>query len=211
MNDESPKLRQRLIEAATEVFAEKGYARASTREICRVAGANVAAIHYHFGDKVSLYRAVCRPPECITGVPAALLAPDSTLREGLEAFFQPLAQLLTESCISPHRHMLLVREQVQPTGLLSERCEDFFRPQHEQLCRFLCRHCGVAAPDDTIQHLAISLAGMGMVLFVKRDFVEAFAPALLSDDRSLQQTLRRLTDFGVSLVEAETRRRRPQT
>ena len=210
MNDESPKLRQRLIEAATEVFAEKGYARASTREICRLAGANAAAIHYHFGDKASLSRAVCRPPECITGVPAALLAPDSTLREGLEAFFQPLAQLLTESCISPHRHMLLVREQIQPTGLLNERCEDFFRPQHEQLRVFLARHWGGEARYDATRHLALSLAGMGRVLFIKGDCVEACAPTLLSDARSLEQTLGRLTDYGVSLVEAETRRR-PQT
>ncbi|MEJ2378781.1 MAG: CerR family C-terminal domain-containing protein [Pseudolabrys sp.] len=211
MNEDSPKLRQRLIAAATEVFAEKGFSRASTREICRLAGANSAAIHYHFGDKASLYKAVCRPPNSITDVPDALLSPQSSLREGLEAFFAPLARLLTESCLSPHRHMLLVREQVLPSGLLNDNCVDFFRPRHEQFCRFLCRHCGAAEPDEAIHHLAVTLGGMAMVLFIKRDFVEAFAPTLLREGAPLEQTLRRLTDYGVTLVEAEARRRQAES
>ncbi len=207
MNDDSPNIRQRLLQAASQVFAEKGYAEASTREICRLAEANAAAIHYHFGDKASLYRAVCRPPDFVIGVPPALLDPETTLRAGLEAFFAPLVPLLTESCIPPHLHMLLVREQVQPSGLLNESCVDFFRPQHEQFCRFLARHCDLAEPDEAVQHLAVSITGMAMMLFIKRDFVEAMAPHLLRDD-GLEATLARLADYAVNLVEAEARRRR---
>lgn len=208
MNEPCANARQRLIEAAISVFAEKGYARASTREICRRAGANGAAIHYYFGDKASLYREICRPPDYVTEVPAELLGADSTLRGGLQAFFRPLARLLTESCLAPHQHMLLVREQLQPTGLLNERRVDFFRPRHEQMCRFLCRHCGIDEPDEAIEHLAISLAGMALVFFMKRDYVEAFAPGLLSDQSALAATLERITDHGVALVQAEASRRR---
>jgi TetR/AcrR family transcriptional regulator, regulator of cefoperazone and chloramphenicol sensitivity len=54
------KTRQRLLDAASELFGEKGFRLAGTREICRKAGTDIAAIHYHFGNKENLYEAVLR-------------------------------------------------------------------------------------------------------------------------------------------------------
>jgi AcrR family transcriptional regulator len=52
--------RDKLLEAAFEVFARYGYAGATTREICaRAGGLNVSALHYHWGDKAQLWDAVC--------------------------------------------------------------------------------------------------------------------------------------------------------
>jgi AcrR family transcriptional regulator len=52
--------RERLLEAATRLFADSGYRGASVRDICNQARANPGAISYHFGGKNQLYRAVLR-------------------------------------------------------------------------------------------------------------------------------------------------------
>jgi len=51
-------VRRRLVEAAGQVFAEVGYEAATVRQITERAEANVAAINYHFGDKLQLFRSV---------------------------------------------------------------------------------------------------------------------------------------------------------
>jgi len=50
--------RTAILTAARNVFARRGFAGASTREVAQIAGVNNAMIYYHFKDKVRLYRAV---------------------------------------------------------------------------------------------------------------------------------------------------------
>lgn len=52
--------RERLLQAATRLFADNGYRGASVRDICNLAGTNPGAVSYHFGGKRQLYRAVLR-------------------------------------------------------------------------------------------------------------------------------------------------------
>lgn len=52
--------RDRLLHAATRLFADSGYRGASVRDICNQAGANPGAVSYHFGGKRQLYRSVLR-------------------------------------------------------------------------------------------------------------------------------------------------------
>ena len=54
----SSETRQRLLEAAAEVFADGGYRTRHHRQDLPARGANIAAVHYHFGDKQGLYAAV---------------------------------------------------------------------------------------------------------------------------------------------------------
>ena len=54
----SDETRERILDAAQELFAAKGFAGTSVREITRLAEVNVAAIHYHFGTKEAVLRGV---------------------------------------------------------------------------------------------------------------------------------------------------------
>lgn len=47
-----------ILVCAERVFAEKGFAGASTREIARQAGANISMISYYFGSKEKLYERI---------------------------------------------------------------------------------------------------------------------------------------------------------
>src|ERR1017187_4978540 len=69
--------RRQLFEAAGAVFAEAGSRETTVREICRRAGANVAAVNYHFGDKETLYLEVLRyaPPKALEKYPPLLNVP----------------------------------------------------------------------------------------------------------------------------------------
>ncbi|WP_462327974.1 TetR/AcrR family transcriptional regulator [Desulfobaculum sp.] len=50
----------RILAAASDVFTQKGFRKATIRDICSRAGANPAAVNYHFRDKRSLYTQVLR-------------------------------------------------------------------------------------------------------------------------------------------------------
>jgi len=50
--------RRDILRAAEESFAAAGFVGATTRHVAARAGVNVATLHYHFGNKERLYRAV---------------------------------------------------------------------------------------------------------------------------------------------------------
>lgn len=56
LKDDNSK--DRILKAAVKLFAQKGFESASTREICREAGANLCMISYYFGGKQELYNAI---------------------------------------------------------------------------------------------------------------------------------------------------------
>ncbi|UYM24682.1 TetR family transcriptional regulator [Streptomyces albus] len=89
--------RTHLLDAAEHLFAEHGYRGTSVRAITKLAGANLAAVGYHFGSKAELMAAVARRViEPINTAQCAgldeLLArtPDPLVSELVEAFAGPL-------------------------------------------------------------------------------------------------------------------------
>jgi AcrR family transcriptional regulator len=92
-----PDTRTQLLDAAERLFAERGFRGTSVRAITDLAGANLAAIGYHFGSKAELLAAVVRRViEPIIAAQCAgldrLLArtPDPLVTELVEAFAGPL-------------------------------------------------------------------------------------------------------------------------
>jgi len=204
--------RLRLLHAGLRLFAQHGFAQTSTREIAEAAGTNVAAISYYFGDKAGLYRAVFLEP---IDAPAQDLSPlfagTCSLREGLSCllsgFIEPLKHDETARlCIKLH-----CREMLEPTGLWEEEIANGIKPMHAALVALLCRRFALARPDDEMHRLAVSIAGLGVHLFVSRDVIEALAPQLSATPQAVDLWAERLVMYAEALIDAEHRRRRRES
>lgn len=203
--------RWRLLLAATGVFAEHGYRAATTREIARRAGVNLAAIHYHFGDKAALYREVFRLPflnECngFVGLDPAR----TSLREGMLAFYTWLFPPAAEEDLMLGQFMRLhAREEAEPSGVLDEAMVEAYRANHQKLRALLCREFGLAAADDEVDRLCFSLAGLAMVYnHGSRHAVGMLAPQLVQGLAAREAMVERLVDYALILIAGEREQRR---
>lgn len=201
--------RERLLMAALRLFADRGFAGTSTREIALAAGANVAAIRYYFGDKEGLYRAAYTEPMGTSRDVGALydrpeLSLEASLAQFIGTFLQPmkLGDELFDQCMRLHW-----REMLEPSELWREEVEQGLGPAHQALVRVLCRHLALAREDDEVHRLAFAVFALPMQLYVGRELVERFRPALLDGGSAIETTAQRLTDYAIAMVEAERHRR----
>lgn len=199
----------RLVREAARIFADKGFDAASTRAICQAASANVAAIHYHFGDKAGLYRAVLKAS--IDQVTAALPTPEAlaalpieqALHQWLRAFLSPLSGgEITQWFTRIH-----LRETLEPTPMMQTVIGEFVVPQFQHLVEHLARHCGLAEPDDELRRLAFAITALMNDYCLSQHWMQALAPGLLAGDDALARTLDRLTGYAHALVQHEVQRR----
>lgn len=202
--------RWRLLQAATEVFAEVGYHVATTRAICRRADVNLASIHYYYGDKAELYREVFRLPFLNEGNKFATLdVTQISLQEALHAFYSWLFPSAAED--DPMLRLFLrlhAREEAEPSGILSSAMVQF-RPNYEKVQELLCREFGMEKPDVEVDRLTLGVAGLATVYLHNRAAVEKFAPHLI--DRQQEVMAERLAGYATALIEAEHRRRAAAT
>ncbi len=142
--------RERLLEAAAEVFDEHGFRAATVRDICRRARANVAAVNYHFGGKEALYHEVLERAlnAALQRYPPDLgLGERSTPEERLHAFVRSFLLRLLVDGLPASVMRLLMREMVEPTGALERLVESVHVPLFQRLRGIVAQ---VAGPDASV-------------------------------------------------------------
>ena len=203
--------RQHLLHTALSLFADKGFAKTSTREIAQAAGANIAAISYYFGDKAGLYAACFSEPMGGNAGDLTQLvgAPDLPVAEALRLFLTSYVEPLKQGELVRQCMRLHLREMLEPTGQWAEEVERDIKGPHLALVAILCRHLGVRADDD-IHRLALGITGLAMQLFVMRDCVDLIRPSLLRGAASIDRWAERLVGYALAMVDAEAQRRQTQ-
>lgn len=205
--------RSRLLHAALALFAEKGFAKTSTREIAAAAGTNIASISYYFGDKAGLYAATFTEPMggAMPDLIAMYEAPELPIAQALRIFMAGYVEPLKHGDIVRQCMRLHLRELLEPTGQWATELDRDVKAPHEALIRVLCRHLQLAGPDDDVQRLAFAISGLATQLFVMRDVVEQMQPQLLEGDARIDTWADRLSAYALALVADEARRRRTST
>ncbi|TWU20007.1 CerR family C-terminal domain-containing protein [Allorhodopirellula heiligendammensis] len=133
-DDEASEPAGRLIAAAVPVFAQRGYDRATVREIAREAGVNVAAVSYYFGDKMGLYRAVIEDirDQRQREFPAPAVG-DAPPHEMLRRIVRTLLARMLAGDQRGFEAMLMMREMMSPTAVLGVLVREYFKPTFDVL------------------------------------------------------------------------------
>jgi AcrR family transcriptional regulator len=153
--------RERIAEAAGEIFAERGFDATTVRDICLRAAANVAAVNYYFGDKQRLYvesvvRAhrwrmeQARLPTWSDDTPA-----ETKLADFIATF---LRRVLTGPDDTWHTK-LVMREMANPTAACVELVELSIRPQFETLLSILRELLPRGVSPQLVRLTAFSIVG----------------------------------------------------
>jgi AcrR family transcriptional regulator len=131
--EDTARTRGKLLAAAGEIFAEKGFRETTIAEICRKAGTNIAAVNYHFGSKEALYSEAWRHAFALSmeaHPPDGGVAPDAPPEERLRGQVTALLHRISDPNNREFRFMQ--REFSNPTGLLEEVVREEIHPLQQR-------------------------------------------------------------------------------
>lgn len=165
-------VRGKILAAARELFAEKGYRDTTVREIARRAGANGAAVNYYFRSKDALYEAVFDEAFETFGRPLGDLVgsvrDQATWRAALEKWFDfMLGLFLLDDPRQALVRRLVAQERSSPTEFCRRIYDGVFVPVVD-VFRALLRMALPDEPAESFQAQFATLLGM-CTCFIHRD------------------------------------------
>ncbi|WP_425059934.1 HTH-type transcriptional regulator BetI [Sporomusa carbonis] len=182
--------RTKLIEAATSLFAKRGFTAVSIRELAETAGVNSALISYHFGGKEGLYEAVLeanfsRIAEAISAAEKMQLTPEARIR-----YYTKAVNVLHKQ--NPFLIRLLHTELTNPTACFETVIKKYLSQAYSFIYKSFAEGVasGYFSPTLDPAYAAISLAGIMNFYFIAKPLAQNFLPAAEDLDESyLNQAL----------------------
>ena len=152
--------RKRILEAALEIFGEKGYHDATNAAVCEAAGANIAAINYHFRSKELLYRAVCEYAIASMEAlypPGGGVAAEETPEKRLRGFIEAIIKRAHVKAPLHYYHRIRMTETFSPTGLVDDLWRGWFGRHGEITRDIVSKLLGSGATDEEIRRCNMSV------------------------------------------------------
>jgi AcrR family transcriptional regulator len=162
--------RQRLLAAASEVFAEKGFWETTNADICERAKVNTAAVNYHFSSKENLYVEAWKysfERSVNTYPPDGGVTPESPLQDKLRgrvlSFMHRIADPQTYDIDIIHKEMAC------PTSLLTGAIEEAIEPIQQGWETLIKEMLGEHASEQQIRFCYMNITALcfGPLLHVR--------------------------------------------
>lgn len=168
--------REKLLAAGTHLFAQKGFAAVSIRELAIAAKTNSALISYYFGGKEGLYAAVLEVQFApVDSIIAKLKELRLSPLERIAAYAQGVLQIHSQN---PHIVRFLYSEFANPTpvfGTIQCAVQKIYDFLHQTIEEGMA--CGQLRKDINPSHAVLAIASMMNFYFLSRPLRQAFLPA----------------------------------
>lgn len=204
--------RRSLLEAAGQIFAEQGYAAATSKDICARANANIAAVNYHFGSKDGLYAAVLEEAHSrIVSIEAMAAAARSKIEPKMKLKMF-LDRIVAEACKGDSAGWelrVLSREVLSPSPMMAGLVENQIAPK-AKFVRSIVGEIMQLSPDDpAVSRCILNLIGpVLMLLITDRALQKKVAPKLELDPEALAE---HMLGYALGGMEAVAKQRRKQS
>jgi len=200
---ESPDpTRDKLLDVAGRIFANRGYRAATIREICVAAGANIAAVNYHYGDKLGLYTEVVRQSARLAEFQAAqtVIDRDAPAEEVLRAVIHARLHSLFRGDRPDWSFRIMAHELAQPTPALRRLVNKAGQPVFHRMLELIGGMIGLPAEDESTRLCAISLLGQIMVYALAGPLVNAIWPEFEMTPVQVERIADHIADFSLSYI-----------
>jgi AcrR family transcriptional regulator len=194
--------RRALLDAAADVFAEVGFRNATVRDICRRAGANVAAVSYHFGDKAALYAEVLTEQSrvALAKYPNPMPLPGRTPEQRFHAFVRSFLQRVLSAELHARHGRIMAREMVEPTAALDRLVAEAIRPQAELLRGIITDLLQGRAGAETTRLCGLSVVGQILFYCHCQPVLTRLFPGAKFDDGELDRLTAHITAFSLAAI-----------
>lgn len=195
--------RRRLIDAAGELFAEKGYDATTVRDICEKAGTNIASVNYHFSGKLELYEATFQfalmkdTPDIDTKAEKSL-PPDEKLYNMVLRIVQNIRMTDKPEWFS----RLLRREILFPTEAFQDFVQRMIKEDFDMMAN-LIRQILPKADNYAIKACTLTLsAQIKSIAMENNDVLSQLFPELSFDEKGCQRIARHIAQTSMAGMKA---------
>jgi TetR/AcrR family transcriptional regulator, regulator of cefoperazone and chloramphenicol sensitivity len=210
--DAADSTRIRLLKAAAAVFAEHGYQDATVRQICARAGANIALVNYHFGDKLELYTEVLRfalqagPVGTHFDLPSVAFEPAEALRRIVGALVERAFETSDQANL---RFRLILNEFVRPSGATARVVDVVMRPVYERLREIVGAILGLPANHEKTRLCVHSILGQVAHFAHARPMMALLWPEMTMTAAQRELVTEHIAAFSLAYLHAQASARVP--